>query len=252
MDACFSCFCYTSTPCFDYETAVKYIKTGDLLYFCNFNSWTSYFTILFGAKLVTHVAVAVQMPDGEIGAFESVYHSEDQCDLLLKNRLVHSGVRLVSLRRKLKIQASVSRWMYVQPLRVSEVTRTGFPELLSAFMRSVDCLPYEENLVCMCTAPLFGSPGHPTGHRARDSRSYYCSELCAAAYQKMGLIDNKINPQTVWHTAFLNCEIPLLGGAYLESNGYYVRPPLRRIKNYPFHICSHTQLRIPISLLENV
>lgn len=224
-----SLFRVFSHECVPYEEARRRIRTGDLVYMFTFHQWTSFIITVFSGRLCSHMGMAVVCEDGHISVLEAVRHHEDIPDELYataENRhaatsSLHGGVRLVPLERKLS-NPDATYYVWIQPLHVRDSERAQCVALLAQFMREVDCRPYERDILGMVLAPLNG-PSYEEEGDVRAVTSYYCSKLVACAYQAMGLLDSRCNVSRVWHTAFLNRELPLLRGAFLDAGGFYVR-----------------------------
>jgi len=246
---CFaSCCCGTGEPVWSYRQARKLgaLNTGDLVYFCNYSAWTDFAIVLFGGRLVTHVAMIVVLSDGEVAVLEAIAHPGTERDLLAGSGPPRAGVRLALLREKLRIHATqLGGWAYVQPLNTPPATRAHFAERLADFLRRVDGRPYTRDLVAMSCARLAGLSGahlgmlatsaeREAGLRGSAPTQFYCSELCAEAYRAGGLLSPAVDSRTVWPAALLDREIPLQHGAFLESRGFYLNgdaaeaPPERR------------------------
>jgi hypothetical protein len=222
MGCCFSAVFPITQNTASYEYACRILQTGDLVYFCNFASVTSYFTIAATGYAVSHMGMIVKMKDNVLGVLESVRHDDSMCDMFGK---VHCGVRIVGFREKLLLHGSLaSTPVYVQVLSVTPERRLFMESALKRFVREVDCAPYQKDLVCMCLAPL-RSLIAPAAAAPGVAKSYYCSELIAAAYKAMGLLPGTLRAEDVWPTHFFQNQLTLLNGAYLDTEGFYCKTP---------------------------
>lgn len=222
MDGCCSyLFRWALPEGLSYERAQLRVRTFDLVYFCEFSTWMGPFITMFGGRWATHMGMLIRgrpdVPgDEELYVLEAVRHGDDERDIS-RSGDVHTGVRVVSLRERLKYPTDWY-YVYVQPVHIPEHTRTKAESKLWPFIYEHNATPYEERPSSFALAPL----NRQFGVDAEDLRSLFCSELVALALRVCGLLD-VTNVSLVWHTMFLNCELHLSGGSRLDVRGYYIR-----------------------------
>jgi hypothetical protein len=140
------------------------LEFGDILVISNSEFYT-HIAKLGTMSLWDHVAMVVER-DGELHLFEST----------------PDGVFTSPLSRRLKFYLKGST------LGVRRLTLHRTPEMkkaLSDFIEEVDGRPYKQNWMDLMKA-------WKGTHTSEDLSSIFCSELMAAAYKRMGLLDNSI------------------------------------------------------------
>lgn len=219
---------FTRYEAFPASAKIDEIQTGDLLYFCCYNSWTDYLIMLFNShNLITHVGMAVRRGN-QVLVMEAVRNADvkTSCRLCKSS---HEGVRLVPLLDKMSAKSSfVSNWVIVQRLRVSETVRAAAAIALESFLRRADACEYTHHPVCMCMTPITGPPGQGWGDsadRSEDGRKrYFCSSLVADAYRAMALLEPSWNPWNTMPRDFIEGSVTLTRGSSLSPKPYYIFP----------------------------
>lgn len=219
---------FTRYDAYPASAKIDEIQTGDLLYFCCYNSWTDYLIMLFNShNLITHVGMAVRR-GRQVLVMESVRNADIKTACRLC-RTTHEGVRLVPLADKMSCKSPlVSNWVIVQRLRVSEAVRAAACTALDSFLRRVDACEYTRHPGCMCMAPITGPAGQGWGDRGdvgEDGRKrYFCSSLVADAYRAMALLDQTWNPWNTMPRDFIEGAVVLTRGSSLSPTPYYIYP----------------------------
>lgn len=224
-------FFWSSYESYPLESKISELQTGDLLYFCCYNSITDYLIMLFNShRLITHVGMAV-VRKGEVMVLEAVRKADVRTDCRLDHHQ-HEGVRLVPLRKKMSAKSPlVSNWVIVQPLAAPDRMRPAMNSALDVFLRSVDASEYTHHPICMCLEPLTG----PVGSGWSDSsdvaengrKRYFCSSLVADAYRAMGLLPRDWNIYNTMPRDFIEGYVQLPLMCRLSSYPYYIFPDVR-------------------------
>ena len=254
MGCCFSAVFPQTTRSLSYKTAKDILNTGDLIYFCNLGSVTSYFTIAATGYAVSHMGMIVKLENGTLGVLESVRHDESICDLVgTAAGTTHCGVRIVGLEEKLTLHGTVtSTPVYIQVLNVADERRPHLSAALKEFVRVVNCAPYTKDILCMCLAPTKSLLSDAvTGRASVPPTSFYCSELIAEAYKAMGLLPATVVSESVWPNVFLQNQLRLLGGASLDSEGFYCRAPQHRSEHRTRPQPQHRRVPPPLKSSNN-
>lgn len=229
MNSCLSwLFSWLLPPEVAYAEACRRTCSLDLVYFCQLGNWTGPFVAFFSGKLITHMGVAWRHPQtNELYVLESVRHPDTAGDVVNDGR-VHTGVRLVSFREKLR-NPSDRYFVCVQPIIMERALRERAEERLAKFILEENSVPFERNVSCFWLAQL---PRSWRLHAREDTASLFCSEMAALALRDCGLLRGVDNVSTVWPSMLYNCQLQLEPGAHLCADKFMVRmdrrPLLRR------------------------
>lgn len=162
---------------YSYQQVYPDIDTGDLVLFSGKGGESTLVRLLSNSRW-SHIGMAVRLVDrNDLLLWESA-PSEDLTELAH----VHApgGVRLVPLRERLRHYVG---HVAVRHLRVHR--RSEMLSAFHAFREEVTGRPYEQDRWELFKAPYDGPFG---ANREESLSSVFCSELVAAAYQRMGLL----------------------------------------------------------------
>lgn len=176
------------------------VETGDIALFSG-QSMIS--TVIKLAELWSnwsHIGMFVREASGAIRIWEST-NADGQIDLI--SDTAKGGVRLVdaetAIRAYLKSGEGamvVARRLYIDKAVVDQIDPVARLPALSTFMQQVAKLPYEQNPLELMRASDLGRWMNLV-YAWRTNSSFFCSELVACSYIKLGLlpdVDGKINP----------------------------------------------------------
>lgn len=165
---------------YSYQQVYPDIDTGDLVLFSGKGGESTLVRLLSNSRW-SHIGMAVRLGDGDDVRLWEAAPSEDLTEL----EHIHApeGVRLVPLRERLGYYEGDFAIRHLQVHRHSAMLSA-----LHAFREEVDGLPYEKDWLELFRAPYDGPFG---ANRKEALSSVFCSELVAAAYQRMGLLPSE-------------------------------------------------------------
>lgn len=162
---------------YSYQQIFPDIDTGDLVLFSGKGGESTVVRILSNSRW-SHIGMAVRVAESDDVLLWESAPSEDLAELAH----IHApgGVRLIPMRERLR--------HYVGHVAVRHLHVHRHAEMLSslhAFREEIAGRPYEQDRWELFKAPYDGPFG---GNSKEELSSVFCSELVAAAYQRMGLL----------------------------------------------------------------
>lgn len=164
-----------------YQKIRKKLKTGDIILFSG-NSLVSNSIKLFSRSKWSHVAMVYKVDDGDIAlCWESTSVGKIK-DIELGKKT--KGVQLVVLSDRIEQCLNDGYQLAIRQLN-KEITDDMFSEL-KQFRHEIKGTPYEQDFIELIKSSWDGW----LGENEEDLSSLFCSELVAAAYQKMDLLND--------------------------------------------------------------
>ncbi len=156
-------------------------ETGDLLLFQS-KSMASNLQRILTRSAFDHVALLVKFPDGRLVIFEA---------------LRENGVTLCDWDRFMtrKWHSLYNRIVY---RKLAHSRTSKFTEILEDFIRQTLGKPFKINPIKLLRA----TNENDHSHKIKDSKSFFCSELVATAYKRLGLLDHQRAASKYWPGEF--------------------------------------------------
>jgi hypothetical protein len=161
----------------DYHDVLPRMRTGDLVLYAGKGVFSASIKRLTRCKWA-HVGLVIRDRPADLPQLWEATTLADMPDL--ETGQAFPGVRLVML------EEALTAYSGEVAVRLLDVKRTKkMLADLEAFRQEMLGRPYEKNEAQMIRATRKG----PLRNRVEDLSSVFCSELIAAAYQRMGLLD---------------------------------------------------------------
>lgn len=192
-----------------FQELLPNLKTGDLILYGGDSPLCKRLKRITGSRW-SHVAMIARLHQDERPLLWEATANSDLEDVLTGK--IQPGVQLVDLENWIVHYAGETAIRRLQVDRTKEMESS-----LIAFFKEVHGRPYELSRLELLKANYDGLFG---GNRQEDLSSLFCSELVAAAYQKVGLLAGKPPSNEYTPRDFSNERQPpltLLRGAHLED-----------------------------------
>jgi len=165
----------------NYQSIRESLSTGDIILFSGKGP------ISAGIKRATlckwsHVGMILKLPEYD---FLTIWESTTLSNVRdLDTGKLRKGVQLVPLSARVNMYDGD---IVIRRLDGVEFNKDDVKKLMQ-FRREVTGRPYEEHIIELIKAAYDG----PFGLNSEDLSSLFCSELVAEAYQRLGLLDERI------------------------------------------------------------
>lgn len=167
----------------NYQKIRKELKTGDIMLFSG-ESIVSNSIKLFSRSKWSHLAMVYRIDDGDIAfCWESTSLGKVE-DIETGKKT--KGVQLVVLSDRIEQCLNDGYQLAIRQLN-KPITKDMF-STLKEFRHEVKGTPYEQDFIELVKSAHDGW----LGDNEEDLSSLFCSELVAAAYQKMGLLGKQL------------------------------------------------------------
>ncbi len=183
-------------PPVNYDESKGSLRTGDIILFDG-NTLESLVVQIGTVSPWSHVGMVVRMEsyEGPHADADGLYmwHSygnrvKKAPDVLGKPSALKDGPQLISLGRSLVRYKGAIFVRRLNPAGIAQVVEHSDQKAVMAWMRVVVKTHYERSLDELFYAAYDGPFGHNT---EEDEDSYFCSELLAETYSRLGLLDKR-------------------------------------------------------------
>lgn len=190
---------------------IQTLGTGDLVFFSQTNTVAQSLITVATRSKWTHVGLVIDLPTlyptQSPLMLESCNNYEDDLVDLLSGETLKSGVRLVSLRDRLQLVRD--REIAVRELEIDTNFNTDHIDAVNIFgvVASFCRKPYEKSkLQLIMSASPF--------NQRRDESSLFCSELVAAALQRLNLLNSRKSSNSYTPKSFTKKSFGMLCGQH--------------------------------------
>lgn len=217
-----------STPSLDkqylYTDLAPELQTGDLILLAGAESGGALIKFFDGAQF-SHSAIIIRSKcTSELFLYEATPNHHNAVDVRT-GKVLH-GVQVVPFRYKV-FSGWYSRVAVRRLVGITDEEREDIYQKLLLFRKQMEGKPYEKNYLELVLAAFNIDQDWLQSLPDYDNlNSLFCSEMVAAAYQKMGVLDDKASPSDFTPNDFSSVrQLKLLKGEFLKEKFFDLTKP---------------------------